>query len=710
MVVVTAVTQRLEGFPQDLSDFQLPSPPTKTELADIISHLNILATTENTPKARHSIAQVAALLPPEQALEGIELAWALDQGASVVAIDQHVASGLAQGVYDGRKWIRELAAAETPRGRDVLVAWGSEHFDDFLDACQAEFVNPTLRIGILRIVVFLLLDAPYSPDVPYETTLMYRFAAHTFFTSLLHSLLLDTNNQLFPVALSALNTVLPFSLQLWTPHVPLLMVVIGRAICWRDRPFTLSGVTKATGTTPTPKPNPDLNWVVSEADTSIAPTHTEKIVVQLTLIGFYGAWPSNLVGFVRNPDQYLVNKNIHPVYDVPWKDVWQPGLLGSRTLPLINGFQLHPSIIQFTSEEELKDDKRWDKYDPSEFASKARIMSRTEDDPNTTFQFFTRPAMRLDPLPTEVTDHDPALETANFKDVDDVARLKEENELLRLEAMYNRRLGKQYLYHIGRLHKNSLRFNTDEAEIHTFLNKIKELTKTIATMTAELSQQRSEATQAQQKHVKWQEQLRDKVSSFREERRAWQTEATKIRSELSEANAMAKRLRDELAEVRNKRFVLENQLLEVTPKVRHIADYETRIKQLTDTQMLWDSDILKLREAEAAVEELSGRVFELEKMLESRDKLVAEQASSINKLEKSRLPSPVPTPPPKSPNQIPSPSFYINVADNTKKRCEKLERENLELNVEIERLRRLSLQTATGDVGHSLIYGGVEGR
>lgn len=123
------MTHRLEGFPQDLSAFQLPSTPSKVELADIVSHLNILATTENTPKARHSIAQVAALLPPEQALEDIELAWALDQGASVVAVESHIAAGLGEGVYDGRKWLRALAAAETPRGRDVLVAWGSEHFD-----------------------------------------------------------------------------------------------------------------------------------------------------------------------------------------------------------------------------------------------------------------------------------------------------------------------------------------------------------------------------------------------------------------------------------------------------------------------------------------------------------------------------------------------------------------------------------------------------
>lgn len=38
---------------------------------------------------------------------------------------------------------------------------------------------------------------------------------------------------------------------------------------------------------------------------------------------------------------------------------------------------------------------------------------------------------------------------------------------------------------------------------------------------------------------------------------------------------------------KNRRFALQSELLEAMPKIRHIEDYETRLKQLTDSQLLW---------------------------------------------------------------------------------------------------------------------------
>lgn len=156
------------------------------------------------------------------------------------------------------------------------------------------------------------------------------------------------------------------------------------------------------------------------------------------------------------------------------------------------------------------------------------------------------------------------------------------------------------------------------------MNRIKEQTKTISTLTAQMSQHRADASQAQQKHVKWQEQLRDKVSGFREERRNWQTEASQLRSDLSEAQATIQRMRDELALVKNERFLLQSQLLESEPKIRHIEDVETRVKQLTDSQLLWygywidghwltrrDNDIKKLRDAEASATAAKSRCHEV---------------------------------------------------------------------------------------------------
>ncbi len=61
------------------------------------------------------------------------------------------------------------------------------------------------------------------------------------------------------------------------------------------------------------------------------------------------------------------------------------------------------------------------------------------------------------------------------------------------------------------------------------------------------------------------------------------------------------------------------------------------------------------------------------------------------------------------PRDMPDPTFHINVAENVRKRAERLERDNLELTVELERLRRMTIKDATGTGGgaSSLLYGGA---
>lgn len=138
------------------------------------------------------------------------------------------------------------------------------------------------------------------------------------------------------------------------------------------------------------------------------------------------------------------------------------------------------------------------------------------------------------------------------------------------------------------------------------------------------------------------------------------------------------------------------------PKIRHIEDYETRIEQLTSSQLLWDSDVQKLRDAKAAVETFQSRVFELEGMLRARERVCREQADTIRSLENrvviasSTAGTPVGERVEKH-ERAPATmdqKFYINVAENAKKKAEKLERENLELTVELERLKRMALQSA----------------
>ena len=119
------------------------------------------------------------------------------------------------------------------------------------------------------------------------------------------------------------------------------------------------------------------------------------------------------------------------------------------------------------------------------------------------------------------------------------------------------------------------------------MNRLKDQNKTIEGLTKELAQQRADATQAQNKHVKWQEQLREKLATYREERKTWQNEAARIKGDLSEAVMALQKQKDDIATIKNERFKLQNQLMEIEPKIRHIEDYEVRMKQLTDSQKLW---------------------------------------------------------------------------------------------------------------------------
>jgi chromosome segregation ATPase len=70
-------------------------------------------------------------------------------------------------------------------------------------------------------------------------------------------------------------------------------------------------------------------------------------------------------------------------------------------------------------------------------------------------------------------------------------------------------------------------------------------------LTADLSQQRMQASQAKHKHQNWQNQLHDKVATLREDKKDWQSDGARVRSELSEAQANVQRQKDELAIVKN---------------------------------------------------------------------------------------------------------------------------------------------------------------
>jgi hypothetical protein len=108
-----------------------------------------------------------------------------------------------------------------------------------------------------------------------------------------------------------------------------------------------------------------------------------------------------------------------------------------------------------------------------------------------------------------------------------------------------------------------MRFSVDEAEVHSFVrlplppstdlqaNRIKEERSARDALQNELAQHRRDAVQAQQKHSKWQESLREKLTTFRDEKLSWQNEAASIRTDRSNLETTVLRQKAELAQVKN---------------------------------------------------------------------------------------------------------------------------------------------------------------
>lgn len=306
---------------------------------------------------------------------------------------------------------------------------------------------PASRLGILLLILDVLLECPIDVNDPSADTIMRHFAKHDLFNSVLRSLLYDTSNIVFPFAIRSVLCVIPFAPSELRPHVPLLMVVLGRAICWRDRPFVDADVPRRPATTETPRPASVAQWRLATS------SHDDEVempiglqsgkVAQLWLVALYGLWPSNVLAFVRDPVSYMVNKGVECAYDCDWADIWAPGLLASRSAPMLRDFALHPSITHFTSAQELDDTSRWDKLDPSEIVARSHVIAHSDRFSRGRFDFFTE----IEAPEQEETNTPDALHSLGPKALpDSIIKLQREVLILREEAMFSDRLLKQYMH------------------------------------------------------------------------------------------------------------------------------------------------------------------------------------------------------------------------------------------------------------------------
>ncbi|PCH38043.1 hypothetical protein WOLCODRAFT_114704 [Wolfiporia cocos MD-104 SS10] len=250
---------------------------------------------------------------------------------------------------------------------DVLVREGLQRPKDFLTVTYHCFNEPTYRVQL-----FILLNTYTShPDFP---SVAHVLAPHPLMPAVLYCLLLDGSSTAAIVGLTVLTKLLPIlavkACEDLKRHLPLLLVVLARIICWREReaeadaPSDLSdepAPSSNSGSVPELPVREDFGWKRLEATFqggASSPPSPHRFFTFL-----YYLFPCNVIRFLRYPVHYIGDTMIDNPYTVPWEEALDEDMIRSKSEPLMHGHVLHPLLIWRGAAEELSQPEFWAQYD-----------------------------------------------------------------------------------------------------------------------------------------------------------------------------------------------------------------------------------------------------------------------------------------------------------------------------------------------------------
>ncbi|SPO26162.1 uncharacterized protein UTRI_02438 [Ustilago trichophora] len=214
-----------------------------------------------------------------------------------------------------------------------------------------------------------------------------------------------------------------------------------------------------------------------------------------------------------------------------------------------------------------------------------------------------------------------------------ISFLQRENLLLRNELNFELYLKEQHLRHIGRLHREKVTDTALEAERQNLYHTVRTLRASNAAQHAELERCRAEAASTKARHVQWEADLNNKLKAYREERKAWTTEARQLKAQAEEDTANITSLTRQLEESGAKLFELQTKMEADEPKLAKLEQYEAKIAQLTTCLAYWDNDVLKYEQQRQEMEKLLNKWDEMAYLVEATEATLSEVEEKYAKLE-----------------------------------------------------------------------------
>ncbi|RDB24092.1 Tuberous sclerosis 1 [Hypsizygus marmoreus] len=219
-----------------------------------------------------------------------------------------------------------------------------------------------------------------------------------------------------------------------------------------------------------------------------------------------------------------------------------------------------------------------------------------------------------------------------------ISELQRELLLLRNELNFEVWLSRENVKHIGRLYQDRVLTRSAEAERQGLYNKLRNYRAQVISLEAELREHKQQASSAKNKYADWNTELQKKLKEFREEKKAWLSEAASLRSAEKEAQALFAAQGKLLAEASKEVFELRTQKKETQHKIDRLKDYERQIEQHIKMQQLWDKDFVKFNERGEEMMLMHNQYQQMKLQLESFEKTMAEMEDAA-RVQRRRIQS-----------------------------------------------------------------------
>lgn len=214
-----------------------------------------------------------------------------------------------------------------------------------------------------------------------------------------------------------------------------------------------------------------------------------------------------------------------------------------------------------------------------------------------------------------------------------VSLLQRENLLLRNELNFELYLKEQHLRHIGRLHREKVTDTALEAERQNLYHTVRTLRTSNEAQHAELERCRAEASATKARHVQWEADLNNKLKAYREERKAWTSEARQLKAQAEEDSARIVSLTRQLEQTGAQLFEMHTQLQSDRAKMVKLEQYEAKIAQLTECLAYWDADVLKYEQQRVQMRKLLDKWDQMVYLVEATEASLDDVQNRLQSVE-----------------------------------------------------------------------------